>query len=1048
MEPWIQLQSHRAGRQKTRDSVETVRKAWAQTHETKTDENADRARYEGTYNDVVEVLRSRYKDPTKDEWFAGNDDFLEDLDRLFTKLQAREADLAEIEAHITKEKEKWYRLSLHASPLRGLAAKSIGRPALASILDDGDKSWDGVTRAVRGALPRADDAAPTADDVLAKLEGLDPEKDREKRGEVLAALFLGDPTKGSGDGNGDDHGIPASCMPAAEALRRGAALEKVMAELEATRAGTAGRKSAAETHRRKLAELRRAQAAHLQAKSLKAQKRERKQKAPQVEDAVYESVPEGVSLGDVRACALCQVFAGLGVGKGRKVYEAMGDCEAQHEEHVRMDHSCAAGRECVQLSDEDVDMLGNEDSGVVICQECAEDLDRATTYCSERCARGDFQRHREDVHIPGRRKLGKREVEVDTKDVVFEDEDRTKYHVEDISNQRPENQPAGSVVIDFTSVSSSSTMDSGLGAGIPTTASSNGSHNGTTTASSGTVAPKPRVSSACEACRLAKVKCQPSDRSGVCRRNHATSRRPPPPGPSKTFSINFDMPAPDSACPAALESLAHRHASYIDSLLPPDDPYMHTPMFDDLLLNAFHSFHHPGGFALTPPRSHTPSTLASDHPTFNQDSPYHPHSHSSSSVASSSSLSGDVSAATTGSSPGSSGIAHPTVSISSIGLKPQFNLDSASHLLDCFRQMLPHFPCIVLPPDATVQSLAKSRPFVLLAILSVASGAGSLQGHTLYDDEFRKILALKFVAGGERSVELLQGLLIYSAWYPFHLRPKNKQAFQYVRMAAEIAHDLNLVEPPTAFFLTPDSPVTPEQIDGMRTYLSCYYLVSSFIATWARFSALGLEYTQWTATCCDVLERRSDVEGDRTLSWLVRCSHIIEETSKVDRPGPDADDKNTRFMLLGLESQFREWRGRIPSTSIPNGSALQIATAFTELYLYATPLLRLGKPPAAQSPSNGAPLDVDPDRLAHVLPILRHLFDTFTALPSPAFIPLTSIDWGKFVQVTILGLRLSLPLPACPGWDDTFARQQLRFSAFLERFTQGDGRETGARRAT
>lgn len=239
-------------------------------------------------------------------------------------------------------------------------------------------------------------------------------------------------------------------------------------------------------------------------------------------------------------------------------------------------------------------------------------------------------------------------------------------------------------------------------------------------------------------------------------RNHITSRRPPPPGPSKTFSINFDMPTPDSACPAALESLAHRHASYIDSLLPPDDSYIHTPMFEDLMLNALHSFHHPGGFALTPPRSHTPSSVPHDHHTLHRDFNYRSHSHSSPS-GTSSSPSTDAAAGAAGPFSEGSNSPPPTVSISSIGLRPQFNLDSASHLLDCFRQMLPHFPCIVLPPDATVQSLAKSRPFVLLAILSVASGAASLQGHTLYDDEFRKILGLKFVAGGERSVELLQG---------------------------------------------------------------------------------------------------------------------------------------------------------------------------------------------------------------------------------------------------------------------------------------------------
>lgn len=181
-----------------------------------------------------------------------------------------------------------------------------------------------------------------------------------------------------------------------------------------------------------------------------------------------------------------------------------------------------------------------------------------------------------------------------------------------------------------------------------------------------------------------------------------------------------------------------RHESYIEHLLPSDDfGQAHTPMFDDLMLNAMNAFHHPGGIALTPPQSHR-------------------HHHSPHS-ASSHSHHGSGSSGSTASSPS-------VVSISNIGMKPQFNLDSASRLLEDFRGMLTHFPCIRLADDATVTSLAKTRPFVLLAILSVASGAGSLQGHTLYDDEFRKILGLKFVAGGERSVELLQGLLIYTAW--------------------------------------------------------------------------------------------------------------------------------------------------------------------------------------------------------------------------------------------------------------------------------------------
>jgi len=61
---------------------------------------------------------------------------------------------------------------------------------------------------------------------------------------------------------------------------------------------------------------------------------------------------------------------------------------------------------------------------------------------------------------------------------------------------------------------------------------------------------------------------------------------------------------------------------------------------------------------------------------------------------------------------------------------------------------------------------------VLLAILASASGCRTVQGHGLYDEEFRKVLGLKYVAGGERCLEMLQGLLVYCAWWvpiPFHL---------------------------------------------------------------------------------------------------------------------------------------------------------------------------------------------------------------------------------------------------------------------------------------
>lgn len=105
-----------------------------------------------------------------------------------------------------------------------------------------------------------------------------------------------------------------------------------------------------------------------------------------------------------------------------------------------------------------------------------------------------------------------------------------------------------------------------------------------------------------------------------------------------------------------------------------------------------------------------------------------------------------------------------SISLTSLGIQPQFNLGSAQKLLDGFGDMLAFCPMVILPEGANVKSMASQSPFLLLAILAAASCSSNLQGFNLYDDEFRKVLGLKFVTSGERSLELLQGLLVYNAW--------------------------------------------------------------------------------------------------------------------------------------------------------------------------------------------------------------------------------------------------------------------------------------------
>lgn len=121
---------------------------------------------------------------------------------------------------------------------------------------------------------------------------------------------------------------------------------------------------------------------------------------------------------------------------------------------------------------------------------------------------------------------------------------------------------------------------------------------------------------------------------------------------------------------------------------------------------------------------------------------------------------------------------------------------------------------------------------------------------------------------------------------------------------------------------------------------------------------------------------------------------------------------------------------------------IHAADLFSDIVLQGYVLLKFPYyNPRKQNQSSQDPL-ADPNRLWSCAKALRTWYDYISALPDAEFANFTATDWGHFVGATILGLRLSFPLPNdCPSWDHAAAREVVDLGSFLDRFTH-DGSGT------
>jgi len=217
-------------------------------------------------------------------------------------------------------------------------------------------------------------------------------------------------------------------------------------------------------------------------------------------------------------------------------------------------------------------------------------------------------------------------------------------------------------------------------------------------------------------------------------------------------------------------------------------------------------------------------------------------------------------------------------------------IEKAKDLLQRFRSiMTPRFPFVVLPDadadadvdgehETTLEFLRRERPSLCLAVLAVSSSDDFVLQREL-SRLFNESIANGIITGKIRSLDMLQALLVHSAWT--HYQPRPRSYSQHLHLATSIASDLRLDRPRNPqlwkVHLGPDDETRSSEWgpDERRALAGAYYLASSSSVVLQKMR--HFPFVPFILESCEKLALEGDAPGDKHIPHIIRMQRLAEE---------------------------------------------------------------------------------------------------------------------------------------------------------------------------
>ncbi|KAI0868555.1 hypothetical protein GGS24DRAFT_206970 [Hypoxylon argillaceum] len=358
---------------------------------------------------------------------------------------------------------------------------------------------------------------------------------------------------------------------------------------------------------------------------------------------------------------------------------------------------------------------------------------------------------------------------------------------------------------------------------------------------------------------------------------------------------------------------------------------------------------------------------------------------------------------------------------------------------DLFRRytdcMATHLPAVVFPPGTTADEVRKTSPIMFLAIMSVASSETPNTQRVLVK-ELMQIFANKIIIQGQKSLELVQSIMISVIWYfpPEHF--EELKFYQLVHLAGVMAIDIGLGrkknspksrlipytwrDHPFRKHALPD----PTTIESRRTWLAAYFLASNVAMALHRPNLI--RWQSFMTECMDILESSPEAApSDRYLCHLVWTHRLAEEVGiqfSMDDPSifVDITAYKVQYALRGFERDLQKYSKNIPKED--KQPSLLLSFSVMNLYMHEIALQTNDEFTASNAEALRDPIPHKGETLtpAHIsalsscLTAIDSIFETFLSLDVPTIrcLPIFNFVRVAYAVVVLIKIYFSATSPS------------------------------------